>query len=271
MLYRERFKNRQFGKASAQHFHQAVGWHARCSLLTNRGLRAWMKRLGCWRSQNRFLNHERCIGMLSPDVLYPIEKATKRVVFLKNFITNPNILVGDYTYYDGREEPERFQEENVVFGRSAKLFIGKFCQIAYGTQFILSDANHQMNGFSTFPFFIFGTMAEGCPEWAHYDIHLSHGDTHIGNDVWFGHESSILPKVRIGDGAIIGAKAVVTKDVPPYAIVGGNPAKILRMRFPQEVIERLQKIRWWDWDYGKITRNLNAIAGGDIRALEEAK
>jgi virginiamycin A acetyltransferase len=155
------------------------------------------------------------IGMLSPDVLYPIEKATKRVVFLKNFITNPNISVGDYTYYDGREGPERFQEENVVFGRSAKLFIGKFCQIAYGTQFILSDANHQMNGFSTFPFFIFGTMAEGCPEWAHYDIHLSHGDTHIGNDVWFGHESSILPKVRIGDGAIIGAKAVVTKDVPP--------------------------------------------------------
>ena len=210
--------------------------------------------------------------MLSPNTPYPLEKVTKSVLFLKNFITNPNIQVGDYTYYDGRDSGEKFETENVIFARSCRLTIGKFCQIAYGTKFLLSDANHQMSGFSTFPFFIFGNMAEGCREWADYKLDLPNkGDTVIGNDVWFGHEAMIMQGVKIGDGAIIAARSVVVKDVPPYTIVGGNPAKIIRHRFSNEVIEKLLQIQWWNWDYEKITRNISAIVGADIEALLRAK
>lgn len=210
--------------------------------------------------------------MLSPHTLYPIEKATKGVVFLKNFITNPNIEVGDYTYFDGRKSPETFETDNVIFARTCKLIIGKFCQIAYGTKILLSDANHQMNGFSTFPFFIFGMLGEGCPEWNDYEVDLPKGgDTIIGNDVWLCHKSMIMPKVTIGDGAIVGAGAVVTNDVPPYSIVAGNPAKVIRKRFSDSVIHELCEIRWWDWNYEKITRNIKSIVGADISALRHAK
>lgn len=210
--------------------------------------------------------------MLSPDRPYPIEKVTKNVIFLKNFISNPNIQVGDYTYYDGRGHGENFESENVIFARTSRLIIGKFCQIAYGTKFLLNDANHQMNGFSTFPFFIFGQFGEGCPEWADYELDLPRkGDTLIGNDVWFGHESMIMPSVSIGDGAIIAARSVVTKHIPPYSIVGGNPAKIIRKRFSDEVIEQLVKIQWWNWNYEKITRNISVIVGADIEGLLSAK
>ncbi len=210
--------------------------------------------------------------MLSPDNPYPIEKTTKALIFLKNFITNPNISVGDYTYYAGRDPKDNFETENVMFALSSKLTIGKFCQLAYGTKFLLSDANHQMSGFSAFPFFIFGKMGEGCPEWEQYELGLPNkGDTVIGNDVWFGHESLIMPAVKVGDGAIIGARAVVTKDVPPYAIVGGNPAKIIRKRFSDEIIDQLLKIRWWDWDYDKITRNIPSIVGADVQKLLNPK
>ena len=206
--------------------------------------------------------------MLSPDILYPIEKATKAVLFLKNFITNPNIQVGEYTYYDGRNHGENFETENVIFARSCRLIIGKFCQLAYGTKFLLSDANHQMSGFSTFPFFIFGKMGEGCPEWADYDLDLPNkGDTVIGNDVWFGHEAMIMPAVKIGDGVIIAARSVVVKDIPPYTIVGGNPAKVIRRRFSDEIIEQLIQIQWWNWGYEKITRNIRAIVGADVEVL----
>lgn len=209
--------------------------------------------------------------MLAPSLRYPIEKVTKDVIFLKNFITNPNIQVGDYTYYDGRAHPDKFETENVIFARSCKLIIGKFCQIAFGTKFFLSDANHQMDGFSTFPFFIFGESAEGCPEWKDYELHLPNkGDTVVGNDVWFGHESAVMQAVKIGDGAIIAAKAVVTKDVPPYSIVAGNPAKIVRQRFSDEIVRELIKIQWWNWSYEKITRNIRAIVGADIQALLQA-
>lgn len=206
--------------------------------------------------------------MLSPDNPYPIEKTTKALIFLKNFITNPNISVGDYTYYAGRDPAANFETENVMFALTSKLTIGKFCQLAYGTKFLLSDANHQMSGFSAFPFFIFGKMGEGCPEWEQYELSLPNkGDTVIGNDVWFGHESLIMPAVKVGDGAIVGARAVVTKDVPPYAIVGGNPAKIIRKRFSDKIIDQLLEIRWWDWDYAKITRNIPSIVGADVQKL----
>lgn len=206
--------------------------------------------------------------MLSPEEKYPLEKVTKSVVFLKNLITNPNIQVGDYTYFDGRDNPESFEQNNVIFARSSKLIIGKFCQIAYGTKFFLSDANHQMSGFSTYPFFIFGTHNEACSQWKDYNIDLSSkGDTFIGNDVWFGHESVIMPAVTIGDGAIIGARAVVTKDVPSYAIVAGNPAKVVRYRFSQDVIAQLCDIQWWNWDYDTITQHIPDIVGADISKL----
>lgn len=208
--------------------------------------------------------------MLHQNTLYPISKITKDLIFLKNFITNPNIQIGDYTYYDGRRHAEKFEKENVILCLSSKLTIGKFCQIAYGTKFIMSDANHQISGFSTFPFFIFGKWAEECPEWKNYDLDLPNkGDTVVGNDVWFGHESTIMPAVNIGDGAIIAARSVVTKDVPPYAIVGGNPAKLIRKRFSDDVIEQLLDIQWWNWDYEKITRQIKAIVGADIQQLQK--
>ncbi|MBI5273366.1 MAG: CatB-related O-acetyltransferase [Chlamydiia bacterium] len=210
--------------------------------------------------------------MLSPDTPYPIGKTSKKVIFLKNFITNPNIQVGDYTYFHGGDSPESFEKRNVAFAFSSQLIIGKFCQIAFGTKFILSDANHPMNGFSTFPFFIFGKLGDDCSQWADCAFDLPNkGDTVIGNDVWFGHESLVLPGVKIGDGAIIGARAVVTKDVAPYTIVGGNPAEIIRKRFPAPVIEQLLNIRWWDWDYDAITRHISAIAGADIQALQDCE
>lgn len=210
--------------------------------------------------------------MLTPDIKFPSKKE-KGIVFLKNCISNPNIEIGDYTYYDRRNtDPEAFEKENVIFALTAKLTIGKFCQIAYGTKFVLEDANHQMNGFSTYPFFVFGMLTDLCPEWKNYHVELpKKGDTVIGNDVWFGHESMIMPGVTVGNGAIIAARSVVVKDVPPYSIVGGNPAKVLKMRFKEAVIERIQKVKWWDWDYDKITRNIAKIAAADIEALENAK
>lgn len=147
-----------------------------------------------------------------------------------------------------------------------KLIIGKFVQIAHGVQLITSSANHPMDGFSTYPFNVFG------PPWStSYDARWPNkGDTIIGNDVWIGHQSLIMPAVSIGDGAIIALRSVVTKNVPPYSIVGGNPAKMIRQRFDDETIARLLEIKWWDWPLEKITKNLAAITGADIRALQKA-
>lgn len=201
-----------------------------------------------------------------PTTLYPLSKINRELIFLKNFITNPNIQVGDYTYYHDREAPEKFEKENVIMLYTCRLIIGNFCQIAHGTQFMMSDANHQIDGFSTYPFFVFGE------DWANYEPNfLRKGDTIVGNDVWFGYQSVIMPGVKIGDGAIIAACSVVTKDVPPYTIVGGNPAKMIRKRFDDQTIEKLLEIQWWNWDYAKISRNIKAIVGADIQMLLEAK
>lgn len=134
--------------------------------------------------------------MFSPEKKYPLEQINRSLIFLKNFITNPNIIVGDYTYYACNHRPEDFEKENVIFALMSKLTIGKFCQIAEGTKFLLSDANHDMSGFSTYPFFIFGKYNEECSSWQDYPHSLSEkGDTVIGNDVWFGHQSLIMPGV----------------------------------------------------------------------------
>lgn len=205
----------------------------------------------------------------SPTQRYPMPGIT-RLVFLKNVLKNPAIQVGDFTYYDDPEGPEGF-ERNVLYHFDFIgdcLIIGKFCQIAAGARFIMNGGNHRMNGFSTYPFPIFGQGWKG-----HFEGELDvpfKGDTVIGNDVWIGHDALFMPGVRVGDGAIIGTRAVVTQDVPPYAVVGGNPARLIRYRFDDATIAALLRIRWWEWDIAKITRNLPAIGRTDLAALEAA-
>ena len=190
-----------------------------------------------------------------------------RLVFLKSRITRPNIIVGDYTYYDDPAGVEKF-EANVPYHFDFvgdKLIIGKFCAVATGVKFIMNGGNHNIQDFPSYPFAIFsGDWRERLP--ADYAF-PSRGDTVVGNDVWLGYDSLIMPGVKIGDGAIVASRSVVTKDVPPYHIVGGNPARVLRARFDAATIQALLEIRWWDWDAAKITRNLAAICGTDIARL----
>lgn len=190
-----------------------------------------------------------------------------QICFIKNTVTHPKIIVGDYTYYDDPEDSENF-ERNVLYHYSFskdRLIIGKFCALARNLKFIMNGANHQISGFSTYPFYIFGNGWEKVtPE----DNQLPFkGDTLVGNDVWIGYESIIMPGVTIGDGAIIAAKSVVVNDVPPYSIVGGNPAKIIKQRFAAETIKTLLEIAWWNWDINKISANLEYITSADIDTL----
>jgi len=203
-----------------------------------------------------------------PNRRYPIVDLP-RVCFIKNFVKSPNIIVGDYSYYDDPIDPENF-ERNVLYNyRSEKLIIGKFCAIATNVKFIMNGANHKLDGISTYPFPIFGNDWETARNLL---IQLpSKGDTVIGNDVWIGYESVIMPGVKIGDGAIIAAKTVVVKDVPAYTVVGGNPARSIRQRFSDAEVVQLLEIRWWDWEIDKISRNINLIMQSDIKALSNAE
>lgn len=200
-----------------------------------------------------------------PNTLYPIG-GFKRTVFLKNIIKNPQIIIGDFTYYDDPEDIYNF-EKNVLYlfdFMGDKLIIGRFCQIATGVTFIMNGGNHAMNGISTYPFKVFGGS------WSNASLKSeSKGDTVIGHDVWIGNSVTFMPGVHVGDGAIIGAHSVVTKDVAPYTIVGGNPAKEIRQRFDEETIAFLLTLRWWDWSVEKITENLKAITEGDIEMLKK--
>jgi virginiamycin A acetyltransferase len=204
------------------------------------------------------------------EVVHPLA-TYKNLVFLKNIITRPNIVVGDYTYYDDHHDPYNF-EKNVLYHfdfLGDKLVIGKFCAIASGVKFIMNGGNHEVKPISTFPFAIFGNGWEKLNDCAeHRDKYPFKGDTIIGNDVWIGYEATIMPGVKIGNGAIIATKAIVTKDVPDYAIVGGNPAQIIRMRFDDVTIARLLKIAWWDWSAEKISEHIKLINSGDVSALE---
>ena len=203
----------------------------------------------------------------NPNEKHPME-GFPQICFIKNTVSNPNIIIGDYTYYDDLEDSENF-ERNVLYHFpfiGDKLIIGKFCALATGVKFIMNGANHKISGFSTYPFQIFGNGWEKVtPE---LDELPNKGNTVIGNDVWIGYEAVIMPGVQIGDGAIIASKSVVVKNVLPYTIVGGNPAKEIKKRFADDVIDSLLKIAWWNWDIEKITRNLDKIVGGDIDALK---
>ncbi|HNW82989.1 MAG TPA: CatB-related O-acetyltransferase [bacterium] len=193
-------------------------------------------------------------------------------VYLKNIITNQNIIVGDYTIYnDFVSDPVQFEKNNVLYHypiNKDRLIIGKFCSIACGAKFIFTSANHTLNSLSTYPFPIF------FEEWNLDKKNVAtawdnKGDIVIGNDVWIGYEAVVLSGVHIGDGAIIGTRAVVTKDIPPYAIVGGVPAKEIRKRFDEETISKLKQIEWWNWPFDKIQQFLPYIMNGEIDKLPE--
>lgn len=195
----------------------------------------------------------------------------KQIVYLKSVVDNPNIEIGEYTIYnDFVNDPCDFEKNNVLYHypiNGDKLKIGKFCSIACGSKFLFTSANHTLGSLSTYTFPIF------FDEWELNAKNIrsawdNKGDIVIGNDVWIGYEAVILSGVTIGDGAIIGTRAVVTKDVPPYTIVGGVPAKPIRRRFDDETIAELLRLRWWDWDREKISRNISAIQSGNIAALK---
>ncbi|MBD8563197.1 Vat family streptogramin A O-acetyltransferase [Oxalobacteraceae sp. CFBP 8763] len=205
----------------------------------------------------------------SPDTMYPMD-GFPQICFLKNATTRPNIEIGDFTYYDDPNGIENF-ENNVLYHFpfiGDRLIIGRFCAIARGVKFIMNGANHQMSGISTFPFFIFGNGWESARP-AAGELPYK-GDTIIGNDVWIGYDVLIMPGVTIGDGAIIAARSVVTTDVPPYTVVSGNPAQVVRRRFDADSVRRLQSIGWWTRSPAWITKHLNEIRAGDIDALERA-
>ena len=189
-----------------------------------------------------------------------------RLCFLKNVVKNPNIIAGDYTYYDDFENVENF-EKNVKYlfdFTGDKLIIGKFCMIASDVTFIMNGANHLSEAITSYPFAIFGKDWSQAMDGKQYPVK---GDTIVGNDVWIGYGATIMPSVKIGHGAIIATKAVVTKDVAPYTIVGGNPAQPIRKRFSEEQIQQLLEQSWWDWPIEKITAYVHHLTGNDIAAL----
>lgn len=207
--------------------------------------------------------------MIGPntDIKFPLENYD-RLCFLKNIIKNPNIIVGDYTYYDDFENVENF-EKNVKYHFDFvgdKLTIGKFCMIASDVKFIMNGANHLTNSLTTYPFAIFGNGWENAMEGKSYP---QKGDINIGNDVWIGYNATIMAGVTIGDGAIIATNSTVIKDVEPYSIVGGNPAKEIKTRFSKEVITKLLELQWWNWDIEKITKNIQNLTDSEIAKIIE--
>ncbi len=203
-----------------------------------------------------------------PNAVFPNEYGTS--CFIKNVITSPNIQVGEYTYYDDPADPTGFEKNNVLFHYPEfgdRLIIGKFCALAAGTKFIMGAANHRISSVTTYPFHVFGgAWAENSPE------HLAQlpfkGDTVVGNEVWFGRECVVMPGVRIGDGAVIGAYSLVTRDVEPYSVVGGNPARFIKKRFHESLIEALLQLKWWDLPPEALANLLPVLCSPDLEKVE---
>lgn len=192
----------------------------------------------------------------------------KRLCFLKNTVKNPNIIIGDYTYYDDFENVENF-EKNVKYHFDFvedKLIIGKFCMIASDVKFIMNGANHLTSALTTYPFAIFEKGWENAMDGKSYP---QKGDINIGNDVWIGYNATIMAGVTIGDGAIIATNATVIKDVEPYSIVGGNPAKEIKKRFSKDIISKLLDLKWWNWDIEKITKNVQSLTDNNFEKLAD--
>ena len=205
----------------------------------------------------------------NPNEIFPNQYGTS--CFVKHVVQAPNISIGDYTYYDDRDNPTGFEQNNILFNYPEfgdRLIIGKFCQIASGAKFIMGPANHRISSVTTYPFSVFGgRWSEQTPP------HLSQlpfkGDTVIENDVWIGRESVIMPGVKIGDGSIIGAYAVVTRDVPPYCVVGGNPARFIKKRFHDELIQILLELKWWDFPEEKLVEFLPLLCDPDLENVQQ--
>ncbi len=197
--------------------------------------------------------------------MFPLD-GYKRLCFLKNVVKNPNILIGDYTYYDDFDNVENF-EKNIKYYfdfTGDKLIIGKFCMIASNVKFIMNGANHLTDAITSYPFAVFGKDWGNVMEGKSYP---NKGDVIIGNDVWIGYNATIMAGVKIGDGAIIAANSNVVKNVEPYNIVGGNPAKLIKKRFSDKTITKLLEIKWWDWDIDRITANIQNLTGNNPENL----
>lgn len=204
--------------------------------------------------------------------VYP-RTGDKATVYLKSTITKANIIVGEYTMYnDFVNDPTQFENNNVLYHypiNKDKLIIGKYCSIACGAKFMFTSGNHKKSSLSTYPFPVFFEEwdLEGANVTEAWD---NEGDIIIGNDVWIGYEAVIMQGVHIGDGAIIATRAVVTKDVAPYTIVGGVPAKEIKKRFSEKTIKSLLALQWWNWEEDKVKKNLSRIIKGDIERLIES-
>lgn len=210
------------------------------------------------------------MALLDAKAVYPITlpdgTVFKETVHLNNVIDHPRMEIGDFSYYTHSGKLEDTAAILAPFlGHEVRerLVIGKFAQIARGSYFITSSANHPMTGFTTYPFRIFKPETFGYKD-------LPVKDTVVDHDVWIGQNAAIMPGVHIGSGAIVAAASVVTRNVPPYAVVGGNPARVIRMRYSEEMIEELLRLAWWDWPLDKIEANLEALTSGDIAKLKSS-
>lgn len=201
--------------------------------------------------------------MPDPNTIHPIAGYEKEI-YVKPTVKNPNIMVGEFTYI-ADSEFESHVTHFYPWSRD-RLIIGKFCQIAAGVEFMMNDANHQMNAVSTYPFYTLEGWEMEVP--APSDMPFK-GDTVIGSDVWIGQNAVILPGVQIGDGAIIGANSVVGSDVAPYSVVAGNPARMLRKRFDDELIDLLLRFRWWDRSVEEINSLIPILTCGDPEKVRE--
>lgn len=198
-----------------------------------------------------------------PEEIFPVP-GFETVTYVKPTVKNPHIIVGDFTYFSGRNFEEQVFHHYDFYGD--KLIIGKFCQIAAGARFVMNGANLQMNAVTTFPFYIFEGWNEDVPSLSQLPVK---GDTIVGNDVWIGQDALILPGVHIGDGAIIGMNSVVGSDVPPYSIVAGNPAREIRKRFDDELIQILLKLQWWNRPVDEINRLIPVLTCGDLQKVKK--
>lgn len=202
-----------------------------------------------------------------PTQLHPVH-GQKRVVFLKPLVTDPRIEVGEYTYYDDPDDPQAFERDAFLYGHGPeRLVIGRYCAIASKVRFLMSGGNHADLGPSTFPFGIFGEP------WAERTMDLvmsapSRGDTVVAHDVWLGYSALVMPGVSIGSGAVVAAGSVVAADVPPYAIVAGNPARVVRRRYEDDDVDRLLRAAWWDWPVELVTEHARTIMAGEPAELE---
>ena len=199
----------------------------------------------------------------NPNTIFPLPNINT-LTFVKPTIKNPNIVVGDFTYFADTDFEKHVTHHYDFIGD--KLIIGKFCQIGAGVEFVMNGANHQMNAVSTYPFYIFGSWDQSAL--SKEDLPFK-GDTVVGNDVWIGQNSTILPGVHIGDGAIIGLNSVVTRDVPPYTIVAGNPAKAVRKRFDDELIDLLLKLKWSDKSIEEINALIPLLSCSDLAKVKQ--